>query len=96
MDQETCDRIPASLTLRQVEVNVTEPGVRFESLVIARTLIDTETYSVNDIAALYHHPVVFARVRFAPIHRWLIAHALVPATCRGSSVSDAMILKELN
>ncbi|MGB6041610.1 MAG: IS4 family transposase [Pirellulales bacterium] len=54
MDQETYDRMPASLTLRQVEVNVTEPGFRVESLVIVTTLSDVETYSRDDIAELYH------------------------------------------
>jgi len=54
MDQETYDRMPKSLTLRQVEVNVTEPGFRVESLVIVTTLSDTETYSRDDIAELYH------------------------------------------
>lgn len=38
MDQETYDRMPESITLRQIEVNVTEPGFRVESLVIVTTL----------------------------------------------------------
>ncbi|MGB6043823.1 MAG: IS4 family transposase [Pirellulales bacterium] len=54
MTQETYDRIPKSLTLRQVEVNVTEPGFRVESLVIVTTLTDVEQYSRDDIAELYH------------------------------------------
>ena len=54
MDQETYDRMPESLTLRQIEVNVTEPGFRVESLVVVTTLTDTKTYSKDDIAELYH------------------------------------------
>jgi putative transposase len=54
MDQEMYDRMPASLTLRQVEVKVTQPGFRVESLVIVTTLSDAETYSRDDIAELYH------------------------------------------
>jgi hypothetical protein len=54
MDQETYDRMPESLTLRQIKVNVTEPGYRVESLVIVTTLRDAEKYSREDIAELYH------------------------------------------
>ena len=54
MDQETYDRMPKSLTLRQIEVNVTEPGFRVESLVVVTTLTDTREYSKHDIAELYH------------------------------------------
>lgn len=54
MDQETYDRMPESLTLRQIEVNVTEPGFRVDSLVIVTTLDDVERYSIDDIAELYH------------------------------------------
>jgi len=54
MDQETYHRIPESLALRQLEVNVTEPGFRVDSLVIVTTLVDAEVYSKEDIAELYH------------------------------------------
>ena len=54
MDQETYDRIPSSLTLRQIKVNVTEPGFRVDSLVIVTTLCDAERYSRDDISELFH------------------------------------------
>jgi hypothetical protein len=54
MDRETYDRMPKSLTLRQIEVNVTQPGFRVESLVMVTTLTDGERSSRDDIAALYH------------------------------------------
>jgi len=54
MDQQTYDRMPESLTLRQIEVNVAEPGFRVESLVVVTTLIDAKEYSSVDIGELYH------------------------------------------
>jgi hypothetical protein len=53
MDQETYDRMPTSLTLREVQVQVQEPGFRVESLVVVTTLIDATQYSRDDIAQLY-------------------------------------------
>lgn len=54
MDQETYDQMPETLTLRQIEVNVEEPGFRVESLVVVTTLTDAKTYSSVDIGELYH------------------------------------------
>lgn len=54
MDRETYDRIPKSLTLRQIEIKVTEPGFRVESLSVVTTLTDPQTYARDDIAELYH------------------------------------------
>ena len=54
MDQATYDQVPKTLTLRQIEVNVTEPGFRVESLVIVTTLTNVKQYSRDDIAELYH------------------------------------------
>ena len=54
MDQASYDRVPKTLTLRQIEVNVTEPGFRVESLVVVTTLTDVKQYSRQDIAELYH------------------------------------------
>ena len=54
MDQETYDQMPKSLTLRQIEVNVTQPGFRVESLVVVTTLTDPKEYSKDEIAELYH------------------------------------------
>jgi len=54
MDQETYDQMPESLTLRQIEVNVAEPGFRVESFAVVTTLTDAREYSTRDIAELYH------------------------------------------
>lgn len=54
MDRETYDRMPRSLTLRQIEVRVAQPGFRVESLVVVTTLTDPKEYSRDDIAELYH------------------------------------------
>jgi len=54
MDKETYARMPESLTLRQIEVHVAEPGFRVESMRVVTTLTDTQTYARDDIAELYH------------------------------------------
>jgi hypothetical protein len=54
MDQATYASMPETLTLRQIEVDVTEPGFRVDSLVIVTTLTDGKQYSRDDIAQLYH------------------------------------------
>lgn len=53
MDQETYDRMPASIELREVLVQVNQPGFRTESLVVVTTLCDVETYTSEEIAELY-------------------------------------------
>ena len=53
MDQTTYDRIPETLELRETRYNVVEPGFRTETVTIATTLLDVETYSKEDIAQLY-------------------------------------------
>ena len=53
MDQETYDRMPTSLTLREVRVDVQEPGFRVESLVVVSTLTDARQYTREDLAQLY-------------------------------------------
>jgi putative transposase len=53
MDQETYDRMPASLTLRELHVQVQEPGFRVESFVVVTTLVDARKYPQDDIADLY-------------------------------------------
>ena len=53
MDQETYDRMPASIELREVLVQVNQPGFRTESLVVVTTLCDAETYTSEEIAELY-------------------------------------------
>jgi hypothetical protein len=53
MDQETYQRMPASIELREVLVQVDRPGFRVESLVVVTTLRDAEPYSAEEIAQLY-------------------------------------------
>jgi hypothetical protein len=53
MDQETYDRMPASIELREVLVPVNQPGFRTESLVVVTTLCDAEEYAAEEIAELY-------------------------------------------
>jgi len=53
MDQETYDRLPRQLEVRELLVNVDVPGSRTESLVIVTSLLDPKDYSRDDIANLY-------------------------------------------
>ena len=54
MDQETYERMPASIEVREVHVHVGRPGFRSESLVVVTTLTDVVEYAKDDIAELYH------------------------------------------
>jgi hypothetical protein len=54
MDQETYEQMPASIEVREVQVQVKEPGFRTESLVVVTTLLDADTYAKDDLAELYH------------------------------------------
>ena len=47
------EQMPATLTVRQVEVQVHEAGFRTESLVVVTTLVDAKRYPRQEIAALY-------------------------------------------
>jgi len=53
MDQETYDRMPLSIQIREIHVHVKQPGFRVESLVVVTTLTDADQYTPEDIAALY-------------------------------------------
>lgn len=53
MPQEQYDRIPETLTLREVKFHVTVPGYRTRSLTIVTTLTDPKVYSREDLAELY-------------------------------------------
>jgi len=53
MDQATYDRMPTSLRIREVKVEIEEPGFRVESMVLVTTLLDSQRYSHDDIAGLY-------------------------------------------
>lgn len=54
MDQETYERMPESIRVREVEVQVQQPGFRVDSLVVGTTLTDADQYSRDDLAELYH------------------------------------------
>ncbi len=53
MDHATYEQMPDTLTLRQVEVQVHQPGFRTESLVVVTTLLDAKKYRREEIAELY-------------------------------------------
>ncbi|HEX9785692.1 MAG TPA: IS4 family transposase [Opitutaceae bacterium] len=53
MDQATYEQMPESITLREVEVSVAQPGFRVRSLVVVTTLADAK-YTRDDLAELYH------------------------------------------
>jgi putative transposase len=54
MDQATYDRMPESLRVRELEVHVPQPGFRTQVFVVVTTLTDAQTYTVEDLAELYH------------------------------------------
>ena len=54
MDGVTYDRMPATLTLREVRVVVATPGARTRALIVVTTLVDGAIYDREDIADLYH------------------------------------------
>lgn len=53
MDQETYDRMPESIEVREVLARVDRPGFRTQSLVVVTTLCDADEYPAEEIAALY-------------------------------------------
>ena len=53
MDQETYDRLPQQIEVRELHVNVDVPGFRTESLVVVTSLLDPKEYSRDDLASLY-------------------------------------------
>ena len=53
LDQETYDRLPQQLEVREIEVRVNVPGFRTESLVVVTSLFNHKVYTRDDIAALY-------------------------------------------
>jgi putative transposase len=54
MDEATYERMPESIQVREVQVQVNQPGFRTESLVVVTTLTNAEEYTKDDIAELYH------------------------------------------
>ena len=54
MDLETYQQMPKTISVRQVEVQVHQPGFRVDSFVVVTTLTDVEQYTRQDLAELYH------------------------------------------
>jgi hypothetical protein len=54
MNEATYESMPESLEVRELHVQVDQPGFRTESLVVVTTLLDADTYSREDLAELYH------------------------------------------
>lgn len=54
MDEATYERMPASISIREVEIAVPQPGSRVEVFVVVTTLLDAEKYTRDDLAELYH------------------------------------------
>jgi len=53
MSEETYAQIPLTLTLRELQFDVEEPGKRTETITVITTMTDPVTYSARDIANLY-------------------------------------------
>jgi putative transposase len=87
MDEETYQRMPASIDVREVEVAVAQPGFRVQRLVVVTTLLDAEKYTRQELAELYHR-------------RWLVELDIRAIKCTmGLDVlrckTPAMVRKEL-
>lgn len=54
MDQETYDQMPGTLQLREVHVQVNQPGFRVAALIVVTTLMAVDEYTKDDVAELYH------------------------------------------
>jgi putative transposase len=54
MDEATYQRMPETIEVREVAVQVKEPGFRVDSFVVVTTLLDAEEYTQEDVAELYH------------------------------------------
>jgi hypothetical protein len=54
MNQETYQRMPETLTVREVRFSVEAPGCRSRSVIVATTLLNQQDYCSADIADLYH------------------------------------------
>jgi putative transposase len=54
MDRETYERVPKTLTVREVRTHVATPGFRVDELVVSTTLLDADAYSAGEVTDLYH------------------------------------------
>ena len=55
MDEASYASMPKTLSVRQILVEVHEPGFRVEELVVVTTLLDEDLYPTQAIAELYHY-----------------------------------------
>lgn len=53
LDQETYDRLPDQLEIREIHVSVRAKGFRTDSLIIVTSLLAHESFSCDEIALLY-------------------------------------------
>jgi hypothetical protein len=53
MDQATYDSLPEELEIRELEIAIQRNGFRPIKLIVATTLLDSEEYTVEDLAKLY-------------------------------------------
>ena len=53
LDQETYDRLPRQLEVRELEVRVNVPGFRTQSLVVVTSLFDSSVDTKDDLAGFY-------------------------------------------
>lgn len=53
IDKETYDTFPEFLMIREIRVQVEQPGFRTQSIIIATTLLDVEEITKDDLAQLY-------------------------------------------
>jgi putative transposase len=53
MSEAEYETIPEAMTVREVRVRVAEPGFRVERLVVVTTLVDSDTYSREEIGDVY-------------------------------------------
>jgi hypothetical protein len=54
MDEATYQRMPETIEIREVVVQVKRPGLRVDAFVVVTTLLDAEEYTQEDVAELYH------------------------------------------
>jgi len=54
LDAEVYAALPASLTIREMRLQVRRPGYRVRELVVATTLCDASRYSKEEVLDLYH------------------------------------------
>jgi Transposase DDE domain len=53
MDQESYDRVPETLQVRELRFKVEQPGFRVNELVLVTTMLDAEEYTKEELAKLF-------------------------------------------